>query len=130
MILDLEENFINNYINPLYQDRLLFEFRSPKKRLDALMRFSHNIDKLVKRHNLILKLKKITDDATTFLLKEREVYVISFKYLEGTLMSVNDALNYITNEYMPVIILSNNIVVIKTEYEMGEANLYFLKNNN
>ena len=57
MYFDLEESFVNNYINPLYRDRLLFEFKSSKKRLTAIMRFSHNIDSLVKENKVFSKLK-------------------------------------------------------------------------
>ena len=42
MHFDLEKKFVNDFINPSFRDRFLFELKSSKKRLDAVMRFSHN----------------------------------------------------------------------------------------
>lgn len=49
MCFDLEVKFANNFINTIYRDRLLFELKTSKKRLKALMRFSHNTNDLIKR---------------------------------------------------------------------------------
>ena len=130
MYFDLEESFVNNYINPLYRDRLLFEFKSSKKRLTAIMRFSHNIDSLVKENKVFSKLKEIDDKKLKLFLKGKELYVVSFKYLDGILMGVNEAVNYVCNEYMPVIIFGANVAVIKKEFEKGGDNIYLLKNSN
>ena len=34
MYFDLEEKFVNDFINPSYRDRLLFELKTSKKRFD------------------------------------------------------------------------------------------------
>ena len=61
MNVNLEEKFVNNFINASYRERLLFELKTHKKRLKALMRFSHDIDKLVKVGSIISK-SKIFDE--------------------------------------------------------------------
>ncbi len=42
-------------------------------------------------------------------------------------MNINEILDYISDEYMPVIVYGNNIAVIKKEFEKGEDNFYLLK---
>lgn len=127
MYFDLEEKFVNDFINPSYRDRLLFELKTSKKRLNALMRFSHNTNDLVKKDMIYSKLKKFEYDQLNYFLKEKNFYVISFKYLNGIIMNVNEILDYMSDECMPVIVCGNNNAIIKKEFEKGEDNFYLLK---
>lgn len=127
MYFDLEEKFVNDFINPLYRDRLLFELKTSKKRINALMRFSHNMNDLVKKEMIYSKLKKFDNNELKKFLNGKEFYIISFKYLNGIIMNIDEILDYINNEFMPVIICGNNIAVIKKEFEKGEDNFYLLK---
>ncbi len=68
MYFDLEEKFVNDFINPSYRDRLLFELKTSKKRLNALMRFSHNTNNLVKKDVLYSKQKEFEKDEDNFYL--------------------------------------------------------------
>ena len=122
-----EEKFVNDFINTSHRDRILFELKSSKKRLNALMRFAHNTNELVKLNKVYSKLKKYDFNILNSFLKEQEFYVISFKYLDGTIMNVSEVLEYIDDEYMPVIVYGSNIAVIKKEFEKGEDNYYLLK---
>ena len=128
MYFDLEEKFVNDFINPSYRDRLLFELKTSKKRLNALMRFSHNTNDLVKKDMVYSKLKKFEYDILNNFLNGKNFYVISFKYLNGIIMNVNEILDYISDECMPVIVCGNNNAIIKKEFEKGEDNFYLLKN--
>ena len=127
MRFDLEEKFVNDFIDELYHGRLLFELKTPKKRLNALMRFSHNTNDFIKKNMIYSKLKKFDYNELKLFLKNQNFYVISFKYLEGIIMNINETLDYIRDEYMPVIVCGNNIAVIKKEFEKGEDNFYLLK---
>lgn len=127
MYFDLEEKFVNDFINPSYRDRLLFELKTSKKRLNALMRFSHNTNDLVKKDMIYSKLKKFEYNQLNNFLNEKNFYVISFKYLNGIIMNVNEILDYISDECMPVIVCGNNNAIIKKEFEKGEDNFYLLK---
>lgn len=127
MYFDLEEKFVNDFINPSYRDRLLFELKTSKKRLNALMRFSHNTNDLVKKDMIYYKLKKFEYNQLNNFLNEHNFYVISFKYLNGIIMNVNEVLDYISDECMFVIVCGNNIAIIKKEFEKGEDNFYLLK---
>ena len=42
----IEINFINKYIISEKKDRLIYEFSNPKKRENALLRFSHSIESI------------------------------------------------------------------------------------
>ena len=127
MYFDLEEKFVNDFINPSYRDRLLFELKTSKKRLNALMRFSHNTNDLVKKDLIYSKLKKFEYNQLNNFLNGQNFYIISFKYLNGIIMNVNEVLDYISDECMPVIVCGNNNAVIKKEFEKGEDNFYLLK---
>lgn len=127
MHFDLEKKFVNDFINPSFCDRFLFELKSSKKRLDAVMRFSHNTENLIKKDIVYSRLKKFDDNELRLFLKGQEFYVISFKYLDGIIMNINEVLEYIYDEYLPVIIYGNNVAVIKKEFEKGEDNFYLLK---
>lgn len=127
MCFDLEEKFVNDFINSSYRDRLLFELKTSKKRLNALMRFSHNTNDLVKKDMIYSKLKKFEYNQINHFLNGQNFYVISFKYLNGIIMNVNEVLDYISDEYMPVIVCGNNNAIIKKEFEKGEDNFYLLK---
>ena len=130
MYFDLEEKFVNDFINPAYRDRLLFELKSSKKRLNALMRFSHNTNDLVNKNMVYSKLKKFEYDILNNFLNGKNFYVISFKYLNGIIMNVKEVLDYISDEWMPVIVCGNNNAIIKKEFEKGEDNFYLLKKQN
>lgn len=127
MHFDLEKKFVNDFINPSFRDRFLFKLKSSKKRLDAVMRFSHNTENLIKKDIVYSRLKKFDDNELRLFLKGQEFYVISFKYLDGIIMNINEVLEYIYDEYLPVIIYGNNVAVIKKEFEKGEDNFYLLK---
>lgn len=43
-------------------------------------------------------------------------------------MNVNEVLDYISDECMPVIVCGNNIAIIKKEFEKDEDNFYLIKN--
>ena len=115
MYFDLEEKFVNDFINPSYRDRLLFELKTSKKRLNALMRFSHNMNDLLIKDMIYSKLKKFEYNQLNDFLNGQNFYVISFKYLNGIIMNVNEVLDYISDECMPVIVCGNNNAIIKKD---------------
>ena len=93
MRIDLEEKFIKDFINDFYQERLLYEFKSPKKRINAILRFSHNTDELIKKEYIFLKLKRFDEKEIVSFLQGEDSYVISFDYVDGISMNINEILN-------------------------------------
>ena len=128
MNVNLEEKFVNNFINASYRERLLFELKTHKKRLKALMRFSHDIDKLVKVGSIISKSKIFDEKELKQFLKGNQFYVISIKYLDGKIMNIDEILYHMYEEHLPVIICADDFAVIKKEFEKGENNFFFLNN--
>ena len=45
----IEKEFVKSYIDKNYQERLLYELGSSKKRVNALSRFSHNAETILKK---------------------------------------------------------------------------------
>jgi hypothetical protein len=54
MNIAIEQEFIKKYIDKGYQERLLLELRSAKRRTKALSRFSHNAEDILSK-NIIKK---------------------------------------------------------------------------
>lgn len=128
MKYEIEERIVNDFISSAYCERVLFELKSSKKRLNAIMRFSHNIESLLKKEKICLKLQHFDKDKFKQFLQSEKLYVISFKYLDGIFLNIDDVLDYISDEYSSVIVFDNDRVIIKKEFEKGEDNFYFLKN--
>ena len=121
---ELEKAFINNFVKKQYQERLLFEFNSDKKRENALDRFSHNIEDIVRADRIILSGTKISKPDIERELKLKKInalaYVISSRYIQGQFFDVQEALSFCEDECMPVIIIfSEKMAFIKAEVEYG-----------
>ena len=110
MINNIELNFINKYIIGERKDRLIYEFSNLKEK--ALLRFSHDINKYIKKNKKINKIK--VNDLYNIKLNEK-VYIVSLDRINGEYLLFNDAIIYLINQYMPIILISNNFVIIKTE---------------
>ena len=126
---ELETAFVKNFIKKQYQERLLFELNSPKKREDFIWRFCHRTEVIVNPQRIILKGTKIAKEDLDNEIKQikGDVYVLSLDYPEGQMMNVQEALAYFEDEYMPVIIMfADNLAFIKTEVEYGAPEKYLL----
>lgn len=120
-----EKWFVNVYINKRYKERLNFEFSSQKKRQNALERFAHNTESIIDDKKLSLKTDALTKSFFIKLfINTKSVYVISDKYLDGTEMNIEDAYNYLINEYSTVLLCADSCAVIKSECE--DTSHYFV----
>ena len=84
----VEQFFVKTYIDKDYQERLLFELDSIKKRSKALSRFSHDVESVLKKSVN----KQIISNLDDFQEKDQTVYVISWDEKDGTTMSLSDAI--------------------------------------
>ena len=50
MNIAIEQAFIKKYIDKGYQERLLLELSSAKRRTKALSRFSHNVEEILNKN--------------------------------------------------------------------------------
>ncbi len=127
MNFSLEEQFVTNYINKEYQDRLLFELKSSKKRQNGVLRFSHNAQDLLKKGTIQLTLTSFDQSKLHSFLKETNYYVISTMHPDGATMSKKQVIDCLDEDFGPVIVCGTNIAIVKKEYEVGTEN-YFLLN--
>lgn len=120
---DIEQKFVKNYIDKNYQERLLHELGSSKKRANALSRFSHNVETILKK-SLGKRIIKSLDD---FQEKDQTVYVISWDEKDGTAMPLFDAICYLKTLYTSAILIGKDFALIKEEAEGGCAKAFYLE---
>ena len=123
----IESNFINDYIVKEKKERLLHEFSNQKKRENALLRFSHNIESIV--NNKFIQCKCNIDNWHQFINLTGNVYVISMLKIDGEYCSIKDAIDILNEQYMPVIVISDNYVIIKSECDGSKNNIMILSKN-
>ena len=124
---EIEANFVYSFINSFYQNRILYELSHTKKRINAIMRFSHNVNELINDSMINYKLDKFDNKIFNSFFNVKSLYVFSFKYIDGIMMNIEDLLEYINNENMPVIACTNDLALIKIEFENSKNNFFFLK---
>ena len=121
----VEQFFVKTYIDKDYQERLLFELNSMKKRSKALSRFSHDVESILKKSVN----KKIITNLDDFQEKDQTVYVISWDEKDGTTMPLSDSLQYLESSYMSAILIGKDFSLIKEEPEKGGAKYFILRVN-
>ena len=121
----IEKEFVKSNIDNNYQERLLYELGSSKKRVNALSRFSHNTETILKKSVS----KRIITNLDDFQEKDQTVYVISWDEKDGTTMSLSDAIPYFESSYMSAILIGKNFSLIKEEPEKGGAKYFILRVN-
>ena len=124
---EIEANFVYSFINSFYQNRILYELSHTKKRINAIMRFSHNVNELINDSMINYKLDKFDNKIFNSFFNVKSLYVFSFKYIDGIMMNIEDLLEYLNNENMPVIACTNDLALIKIEFENSKNNFFFLK---
>ena len=120
---EIEQKFIKDYIEKNYQERVLYEFGSSKKRANALSRFSHNAETILKKSMS----KIIITSLDNFQEKDQTVYIISWDEKDGLTMPLSDAVRYSEASYMSVILIGKDFSLIKEETENGCAKIFYLK---
>ncbi len=119
----IEKEFVKSYIDKNYQERLLYELGSSKKRVNALSRFSHNAETILKKSVS----KRIITSVGDFQEKDQTVYIISWDEKDGLTMPLSDAVRYLEASYMSVILIGKDFSLIKEEAENGCAKIFYLK---
>lgn len=120
----LEIKFINTFIVKEKQERLIHEFSNPKKRENALLRFSHNVESVVSDN--FIKYRCNIDKLAKLLNLSCNVYVISLLKIGGEICLYKEAISHLDEQYMPVIIIADNYVIIKTESDGLKDNIFIL----
>ena len=119
----IEQDFVKIYIDKKYQERVLFELSSPKKRTNALSRFSHDTEKILNQSVNIKAIKYLSELHES----DEKVYVISWDKNDGMFIPLEDAIKYCENTNMSVILVGNEFSLIKEERETGKPKIFYLK---
>ena len=125
MNIIIEQEFIKKYIDKGYQERLLLELESTKRRTKALSRFSHNVEKILNKNITKKTITNFSDIKET----DKTIYVISWDEHDGTQISFADAIKYCETAYMSVVLIGQSFALIKEETEGGTPKIFYLKSN-
>ena len=115
MINMLELKFINEFIVNEKKDRLIYEFSNPPKRENAIMRFSHKVENIV--NDKFIQCRCNMGNLSNNLALSGDVYIVSLEKIYGETCPYKEALIHLNDQYMPVIIIGENTVIIKSENE-------------
>ena len=115
----IEKEFVKSYIDKNYQERLLYELGSSKKRVNALARFSHNAETILKKSVS----KRIITSLGDFQEKDQTVYIISWDEKDGLTMPLSDAVRYLEASYMSVILIGKDLHLKQKPYTPSYLNV-------
>ena len=124
MNITIEQEFIKRYIDKGYQERLLLELSSAKRRSKALSRFSHNVEEILNK-SIVKEITNFGDIKET----DKTLYVISWDKNDGTQISFADAIKYCETTYTSVVLIGEAFALIKEETEDGAPKIFYLKNH-
>ena len=116
-----QEYFISNYVVFNKRDRLIFELNSKKKKEKFMNYFCHDTKKIIIPERIVYEGNVI--DAMPYIKSINEFYVMTYDNIEGKMLDKNELMKYIEEEYMPIIAISESLVLIK------KVHLYILKEN-
>ena len=125
MDITIEQEFIKKYIDKGYQERLLLELGSTKRRTKALSRFSHNVEEILNKSIVKKEITNFGDIKET----DQTIYVISWDENDGTQISFADAIKYCEAAYTSVVLIGKTFALIKEETEGGTPKIFYLKSN-
>lgn len=118
-----ESCFVRECIKKEHRERIQFELQSKKHRQKAMSRFAHECVNILQDGY-----KTVTASELTLLLnavsENEPCYLITNGAGDGTTMPMQKARELLQNAYMPVILLSSRLSVIKPEVEGGCAAYY------
>ena len=88
--------------------------------------FCHDTKKIIIPERIVYEGNVI--DAMPYIKSINEFYVMIYDNIEGKMLDKNELMKYIEEEYMPIIAISESLVIIKEEVEK-KGHLYILKEN-
>lgn len=128
----IEENFVKKFIDKRYQDRILYELFSLKKRTKALSKFAHNaneilVSQMIKKQGGSISIDDLNEVSEKFLCGNEECYIISDDSFDGTTQVLEDCLSIVLEQPMcTIVICSTNLAIVKEELSQGAPIKYVL----
>lgn len=125
MNFSIESEFVKKHIKKEYQERLLLELQSKKRREKALSRFAHSAQLILKDYFVATTIVSLEKNLFSKNCMSENCYVISDGANDGMTLPLTDALGFAKTSYMAVILITPKKIIIKEEYE-GKEPLYFV----
>lgn len=130
-----EQEVVRNFFVKNYQERVIFELNSNKKRRNVFSRLCHNYDKLL--DNRYMEERSESNYLDIFrILKSygasKSCYVLSYNSLiDGKYMELDKALHIAVGYGMPSLIVceSNQLAYFEAEQIQGAPPRYILRRN-
>ncbi|QFT89039.1 hypothetical protein FIU87_10310 [Bacillus sp. THAF10] len=131
---ELEEIIVKAFFTKRIQQRVLFEFFSEKKRMDAMNRLNHNYSNTLRKEFMIEITKPNSDplEIEKLLKKQgasRNCYAMSWNdKIDGKHMSLSSALEVAVGEGFPSIIscIPGRLAYFEAEQEYGPPPRFIL----
>ena len=119
---NIEKEFVKSYIDKNYQERLLYELGSSKKRVNALSRFSHNAETILKKSVSKIHDYVIFESYSTFVKEYgQDTYTIELTEQKESLFNSDLDLNALSAEEQKQISLYIELKEVQTK-EMYNKN--------
>lgn len=117
MDFNAESEFIRKHIKKEYQERLLFELQSKKRREKALFRFAHSSQLILKEYFIKSKTIPTFNNLAFKIDFSEKCYIISGGENDGATLPLIDAIKFCEKSYMVAILITSKIVIVKEECE-------------
>ena len=117
MDVNIETNFVRTCVRKEYQDRLIFELQSNKRREKALSKFAHSSKTILQEQFVTTTMSNLRNNLSSLANSTEHCYIISGGINDGITMALRDAIKQLETSYMLVILISQNFIVVKEEAE-------------
>ena len=124
MDFSIEIDFVKKHIKKEYQERIIFELQSKKKREKAISRFSHSSEMILKDQFVKCTMAELQNHLTDSCGVKEECYMISGDTLDGHILPLHAAVEYCKASHMAVILISSKFAVVKEEFEGGQPQVF------
>ena len=124
MDFNTESEFIHKHIKKEYQERLLFELQSSKRREKALSRFAHSSQTILKEYFVKSKSVPSFNNLPFKIDFSEKCYIISGGENDGITLPLNQAIEFCQKSYMVAILITSKIIIVKEECENKETSWF------
>ncbi|URZ05991.1 hypothetical protein [Clostridium felsineum] len=129
-----EIEIVKTFFNKHYQERIIYELTSKKKRINAISRLCHNFKEVLKIDYMIeincVDYKEVLEQIKKYS-GANTCYVISYnKEIDGLYMKLDDALRNIVGFGMPSLVvcnIPNKLAYFEAEQVNGAPPRYILE---
>ena len=118
-----ETFFVQKCIKEEYQDRILYDLQSKRKRQKAITKFSHSAGIILQNHFVKTTISEIQNYLFIKTNEKELCYIISDDNYDGKIVSVVEALEHLRKNYLTMILILKNSVIVKEE--SIENKIYF-----